>query len=141
MELQLDEQVMCGVQGRLFQLSAKHGYDSEDFIKKFMNSETAAFIDLPYDRHQWAGEEYLLEELEDTYKFLKISEDKLFDSEVLFWIGYLYRYWHYYKSVSSKEIYAIADASILNTCWLGYHTLDIEFAIDRLIEAYHQNKT
>lgn len=48
---------------------------------------------------------------------------------------------HFMKSVSSKEIYAIADASILNTCWLGYHTLDIEFAIDRLIEAYHQNKT
>lgn len=32
---------LCDVQGRLFALSATHGYGSEKFVKTFMKSETA----------------------------------------------------------------------------------------------------
>lgn len=135
MKQQLVEQVLCSTQGRLFQLSATHGYASCGFIENFMNSDVAAHMDLPYDRSQWMGEGYLLEELLDECSPAKGKSDDVFDSEVLFWIGYLYRYWHYYKASGSREIYALADAQTLNRCWLGYHTLDIEMAIDRLIEA------
>ena len=54
---------MCDIQGRLFELSGKQGYASECFIESFMDSEVAASLDQTYDRMQWAGEEYLLEEL------------------------------------------------------------------------------
>ena len=32
---------LCDIQGRLFELSADHNYGSMEFIKLFMNSETA----------------------------------------------------------------------------------------------------
>lgn len=134
MELRTDQRIVCDVQGCIFRMSAKRGYASKDFIYKFMNSQVAANMDLPYDRSQWMGEEFLFDELEDECSFIKMGSEDLFNSEVLFWIGYLYRYWHYYKQYSSKHIYDIADAELLNRCWLGYHTLDLEGAIDRLIE-------
>ena len=54
---------LCDIQGRLFELSADHNYGSMEFIKLFMNSETAKALDSEYNRMQWAGEEYLLEEI------------------------------------------------------------------------------
>ena len=57
------ERQLCDIQGRLFERSLKKSLDSADFVEKFMNSNTCAFLDLPYDRLQWAGEEYILEDL------------------------------------------------------------------------------
>ena len=56
---------LCDIQGRLFENSAKAGYSSKQFIKKFMTSSLAKDLDSSYNRMQWAGEEYLLEEFAD----------------------------------------------------------------------------
>lgn len=125
---------LCDIQGRLFELSLKYGYDSKKFIESFMNSKCAAALDDTYDRLQWAGEEYILEELDSEAGGLPKSEG-LFDKEVMYWAGYLYRYWHFYTGQTSKEIYEIADAEVMERSWLGYHTLDNEMAIDDLIES------
>ena len=54
---------LCDIQGRLFELSVDRQLGSAKFIKTFMNSETAKALDSTYNRMQWAGEEYLLEEV------------------------------------------------------------------------------
>ena len=56
---------LCDIQGRLFELSLQAGYNSEDFMKQFMRSKVARDLDSEYNRMQWAGEEYLLEEFAD----------------------------------------------------------------------------
>ena len=61
--LSLEQWQLCDIQGRLFELALKNGYDCPMFIQAFMNSRTAAALDDTYDRLQWAGEEYILEEL------------------------------------------------------------------------------
>ena len=131
--LSSDKRQLCDIQGRLFEQAYESGIDSQLFIQSFMNSKTAAALDKPYDRLQWAGEEYILEELMDEVDDLK-KQGKRFSKEVMYWTGYVYRYWHYYKGQSSKQIYKIADAQTMNDCWLGFHTLDVEMAIDNLIE-------
>ncbi len=131
---------ICKIQGRLFELSFDKGYDSENFITVFMKSEVAQNLDSEYNRMQWAGEEYILEELEEQEKENLIKSEKIFDKEVLFWTGYLYRYWHYYKNQSSKKIVKIAPAKIVTRNYLMFHTLDVEKAIDNFIEMYSQNK-
>ena len=137
LNLSLDRRQLCDIQGRLFELALKNGYDCPRFIETFMNSQTAASLDDTYDRLQWAGEEYILEELEDETKGLKKS-GTVYDREVMYWAGYLYRYWHYYTGELSREIYQIADAQTMNDCWLGFHTLDVEMAIDDLKEMNRQ---
>ena len=59
-ELQLK---LCDIQGRLFELSVKKKIPSAAFIKTFMTSDTAKALDSRYNRMQWMGEEYLLEEV------------------------------------------------------------------------------
>lgn len=130
---------LCDIQGRLFELSVEQGYDSEKFIEAFMTSRCAAALDDTFDRLQWAGEEYILEELNEEVGGLTRS-DKLYSLDVMFWIGYIYRYWHFYTGHNSKDIVRIADAEMMNSSWLGFHTLDNEMAIDDLMEIYEQRK-
>lgn len=137
--LSIEKRQLCDIQGRLFELSLKHGYDSHAFIKFFMKSHAAAALDDTYDRLQWAGEEYLLEELEEEANGLK-KAGETYPLEAMYWIGYTYRYWHYYTDESSQEIYRIADAKTMADCWLGFHTLDVTMAIDNLKEIFRQRK-
>lgn len=134
-ELNQQQLQMCDIQGRLFELSLKNGYDSPSFIKAFMNSKAAVALDDTYDRLQWAGEEYILEELNEEVGGLTPA-GKTFSNEVLYWTGYTYRYWHYYTGESSKEIFQIASPDIMNQSWLGFHTLSVNMAIDDLKDIY-----
>ncbi len=132
-ELNSQQFGLCDIQGRLFELARKNGYDCKNFIEKFMNSKTAAALDESYDRLQWAGEEYIFEELIDEVGGLK-KAGTVYHNEMMYWSGYTYRYWRYYTGESSKEIYQIADAQTMAECYPGFHTIDVERAIDRLKE-------
>lgn len=123
---------LCEMQGKLFEMSGSEGYDSELFIKTFMNSAVAENLDSDFDFSQWAGKEYLMERLQEEYPEGFRKTKKIFDGETLYWAGYLYRYWNFYTGESSRKIYKIANAKTVNAMYLGYHTLDIEMAIDRL---------
>lgn len=118
-------------------MALKNGYDCPAFIRDFMNSRAAGALDDTYDRLQWAGEEYILEELNEEVHGLNIN-GVIYSKEIMYWTGYVYRYWHYYTGESSKEIYIIAGAEIMRDCWLGFHTMDVEMAIDNLKEIYDQ---
>ena len=118
--LTLEKRQLCDIQGRLFELALKAGADCPFFIESFMNSKTAAALDDVYCGLKKAGTIYL--------------------AEVMYWTGYIYRYWHYYTNEYSREIYKIADAKTMNECWLGFHTFDVEMAIDDLKEIYGQNR-
>lgn len=134
----MEKRQLCDIQGRLFELAVKNGLDSPAFMETFMNSRTAAALDDVYDRLQWAGEEYILEELDDEVGGLK-KAGVIYSTEVMYWAGYTYRYWHYYTGESSRDIYKMAGAETMSECWLGFHTLDVEMAIDDLKEIYGQN--
>ena len=128
------ERQLCSIQGRLFENSIKEGFNSEIFIDSFMNSKTASYFDLPFDRTQWGGEENLLYDLmEETQG--SIQKGITYSTESMFWIGYLYRYWHLLTGQSSKKISSICNAKMMNTLFPAYHTLDCFTAIERIIEA------
>jgi hypothetical protein len=112
--------------------------DSVDFITKFMNSDTCASFDLSYDRLQWAGEEYIMEELLDEITVHPAGIE--YGKEELFWIGYVYRYWRLMTGESSREIYAQASASRMSDCYPGFHVLDVGMAIEDLKEINRQQE-
>lgn len=64
--LSLEKRQLCDIQGRLFELALKEGYDCPGFIESFMNSRAAEALDDTYDRLQWAGEEYI--DLKELYR-------------------------------------------------------------------------
>lgn len=131
---------MCDIQGRLFELSTEKGIGSSNFIKIFMNSETAKSLDSTYNRMQWAGEEYLLEEVLDGAKDNVNIEIEVYSKDMIYWIGYLYRYWHYYTGESSKAIYKQAPVETMKRNYLMFHTMAPEVAIEDLKEIYRQKR-
>ena len=131
---------LCDIQGRLFELFLSTDYDSESLVKAFMNSKIAKDLDSEYNRMQWAGEEYLLEELVATSKKRLVSKKDNVSKEVLFWMGYVYRYWHFYTKEESVKIYKQASFETMRVNYLMFHTMDVEMAIDDLKEIYNQKK-
>lgn len=131
---------LCDTQGQLFELSSKYGYNSEAFIKAYMTSKVSMDMDKEFNHLQWAGKAYILSRIEDELSDKLIKDADVFDKETLYWIGYIYRYWHFYTGEKSKEIYKQASAKTMKTVYLMYHTMSPEMAIDRLKETYIKKK-
>ena len=127
---------LCDTQGQLFELAAERGYNSEAFIKVFMTSQVAADMDKDFHHIQWAGKAYILSRMEDELANQLTKEGEIYDKETLYWAGYIYRYWNFYKNESSREIYKQASAKTMKVVYLMYHTMSPEMAIDRLKESY-----
>ena len=125
---------LCDIQGRLFKLSAQRGISSAEFIKVFMKSVTAKALDSSYNRMQWAGEEYLLEEVIDEAgdRFEKPGE--VYPEELIYWLGYIYRYWHYVTGEASKEIYKQAPVKVMKQKYARLYMMTPEEVIERLTE-------
>lgn len=136
-ELQLK---MCDVQGRLFELSADRKYSSSAFIKAFMTSSVAKSLDSKFNHMQWAGEEYLLDEIVSSVGSEVFSKGgAILSKDVLYWIGYIYRYWHYYTGEESSKIYKQAPVETMKRNYMIFHTMDPVVAIEDLKEIYNQN--
>ncbi len=127
------ELTLCDTQGKLFELSKEYGYNSEIFIKSFMTSDVSANMDKDFHHVQWAGKKYIMSQMEDELPLVK--DENCFDTETLYWIGYIYRYWNIYTGESSKAIYKQAPAKLMQTVYLMYHTMSPKLAIDRLKES------
>ncbi len=127
------ERQLYAVQGKMFELSAKKNLSSQEFIDFYMQSKTASFFDLPYDRTQWMGEENLLYDVMEEKPDLKTGTT--YDTESLFWIGYTYRYWHFLTTQDSKTISLKCNAQMMHALYPAYHTLDCSQAIERILEA------
>lgn len=136
-ELQLK---MCDIQGRLFELSADRNFSSSAFIKAFMTSSVAKSLDSKFNHMQWAGEEYLLDEIvASADKKTFIANSEILSKDVLYWIGYIYRYWHYYTGEDSAKIYKQAPYDIMKRNYMMFHTMAPEIAVDDLKEIFNQN--
>lgn len=82
---------MCCNSEKLFRRAMKKGFDPEDFIKKFMNSDYCLYeLDCPYSPQQlaWEGEELsnVLEEIHPKKAAATVSED------IVGYAGHIYRY-------------------------------------------------
>ena len=124
---------MCDIQGRIFELSIENKMPSEEFVKSFMTSETARKIDSRFNHMQWAGEEYILEDLVSN-RNKAFRQGEVYSKDVLYWMGYIYRYWHYYNGESSAKIYKQAPYRIMKQNYMMFHTMDPSLAIENLKE-------
>ena len=131
---------LCDIQGRLFELSAVKNLPSAAFIKVFMTSDTAKGLDSRYNRMQWMGEEYLLEEVVSNAGDRLLINGEIYKIDVLYWIGYIYRYWHYYTGESSAKILRQAPAETMKRNYMMFHTMDPIVAIEDLKEIHDQKR-
>lgn len=94
--------ILSRIQGEIFEESVKAGFDSLKFISLFMNSETAWHLDLPNHKASWCGKGYIVDEF---FRTATPPSGKTWGSDLMFWIGYIYRFWHYHTGQYSKDIF------------------------------------
>ena len=131
---------LCDIQRRLFELFYDTKYDIEMLVTTFMNSEIAKNLDSKFNKMQWVGEEYLLEEVLEIADMKICKGNIVITKDILYWMGYIYRFWNLYTGEESYKIYKQAPFQTLMTNYLLFHTMDASMAIDDLKEIYNQKK-
>ena len=106
-ELDNDGFLLCKIQGRLFENSTNYvNTSSLIFIRRFMNSVAATEFDSGQFLNDTKTIENVYESLIDEYGESEYGSVKM-NSEILYWMGYIYRYFSYTYNLSSKRVYKI----------------------------------
>lgn len=127
--------LLCRLQGEAFELSREHvSSSSAIFIRRFMNSDICKELDNGQILSTSLSPLALLYEIENEYGESTYGSEK-YEKDELYWMGYMYRYIAIICSINSTVAYKLIKPKELRSLFLGYHTLAIEIAAERLLEA------
>ena len=134
-ELDKDGRVLCELQGKIFERSAKeYTTSSAVFVRRYMNSDYAARMDREGFADRPTDVQDAFDSLDEQYGASQYGS-LVYAQDELFWIGYIYRCWAYSYELSSKAVYKMSNVREMHSVYYAYHTLDPLQAIQRLMEA------
>lgn len=132
-ELTQFELAVCDNQGVLFQeCQWDFNADAQDFIQKFMTSNVAKNMDNEISPFHNTGIIQIGNALKSQTE-ISPCVTLIQNADLLYWIGYLYRYWNMWLKHSSASIYQKADFCRMSAVYTQFHTLAPEQAIMRLV--------
>lgn len=120
-------------QGKLFDFFAMNfpTMNTEDFIEKYMKSNTRQFIE--------EGQVYVntmnVQELWDyflKYENYTFVQGQNLEGFMPDWIGEFYAYYQWYYNISSKELIKKIPLSFLKKAYFGLHDLELELAVQKV---------
>lgn len=130
-----DGRRLCQAQGEIFEASvSKLKMSSEMFVRRFMNSKLAKDFDSSSFLDGGYSIQNVFESFEEQYGH-SASGSKKYDRNLMYWVGYVYRYLCYSYQLSSKQAYKILSLTYIASSYDAYHSLDVSLAIDRLLES------
>ncbi len=127
--------VLCRLQGNLFEHFSDYLHCSPYvFIRRFMYSDLAARFDNKTVLLESSTEESMLFEITTQYGFINRGNPKEVHPEILYWVGYVYRFWSYYYDVPSYLLFRHVQPKMLINRYYVYHSMDIRLAIEKIID-------
>ena len=130
-----DGLLLCELQAKTFELSVDTvAASSAIFVRRFMNSKTAKWLDSGTILASNMQPADLLALVEEQYGPSGYGSEKYTYNE-MYWMGYVYRYYAYTYHCSSVSVYKTIKPKELRGLFLPYHTLDPAQAIERILEA------
>jgi len=134
-QINKDALLMFDMQARVFEESVeKVNTSSEIFVRRFMNSNVAREFDSGAILDDTKSIPAIFWEIEKEYGESDYGSVK-YHRDVMYWCGYLYRYFSYFYELSSKQAYKYLPLKYISSSFEAYHTMDIKAAIDRLLES------
>ena len=132
---------ICEKQGEIYEYMASSGYDIKQFSNLFLSS---GFCNDCFDKcwslyHDASPYESFYEKMEPEFgdRLTKYDDDKIFDIDAAYWIGFTYRQLAIETLIPSKELLHIIPFDELAGCYPGLHTVAEEYATDIICE-YHK---
>lgn len=126
---------LCEIQARVFEHSSVAlNSSSEIFFRRFMNSNIAKEFD---SRAFLEGNKTLHDVYDDINEQYGESSygSIIYNRDVMYWCGYVYRHFCYCYEVSSKRAYKLLPLKYVASTYEAYHTLSVSQAVERLLEA------
>ena len=121
-------------QAMIFSHASEKGLGSYYFLKRYITSslcdefDTLAILQSPLcEETFW---------LENENNILK--NGKIYPKDVMHWVGYIYRYWHFYTKEDSSKILRQAPVNTMKRNFMIFHTMDPVLAIEKLKEIHKQ---
>ena len=134
-EMNKEGRRLCDIQADLFEKSViELEMSSEVFVRRFMNSKIASEFDSNAFLDDSKTIDDIFKELDNQYGSTNYGSEK-YNKDIMYWCGYLYRYFCYTYDISSKQAYMFLPLKYVSSTYDAYHTLDTSLAIDRLLEA------
>lgn len=129
-----DGLALCNLQGGVFSFSLENTLcSSEIFMRRFMTSNISKEFDSLAILDDSLTIEGIIQKINEEFGETNYGTVK-YEKEVMFWIGYIYRYFAYTYDLSSKYIYKLIKPKELNELYYVYHTFDPAVAIERILE-------
>lgn len=113
--------------GNCFLLSARDNIDSDDFCKQFLTSEWGISILTDNKMIEFSDYHYMYEGLTINLKF---KSGKHYNDDILYYTGYLYKYWVSVFNDDPRYIYKIAPIRLIANRFNFYHTQDWNYVIE-----------
>lgn len=130
-----DGKRLCDFQAELFEKSVStQDMSSEVFVRRFMNSKIATELDSKAFLDDSKTINDIFNGLDLQYGKTSYGSVK-YNKDIMYWVGYLYRYFCYTYDVSSKQAYKYLPLKYVASTFISYHSLDVSQAIERLLEA------
>lgn len=120
---------LASSQARIFEKSVSFGIPSKIFIKSFMTSNEALWLDNLNLNIAGLSEIEIFDAISNK---VITKKGELYPFSVMHYIGYFYRMASYLTGLSSKELYKKIKPELLIRNYQTLHSLSIEEAIEEM---------
>ena len=134
-----DGLLLAEFQGKLFEQSTNLDCSTAIFLRRFLHSDFVKKLDtndvsiLTLDVNEG------LDSIQHQFGNSDYGKEK-YTKDVMFWIGYLYRYLSYTRSITTKFAMEIFPYRQLNDVYYTFHTQDPEWCIVSLLDMNNQSE-
>lgn len=129
--------MLCMTVAGCFELSAKRGYNSENFAETVMKSEYGKSIMMSKIYKEYTCSNFMLEGYERYSNIFKGG--KVEESGKMWYVGFLYKYWLSTRDLLPDVIYSIAPLPKIINNFQRLHCEGWEYAIDFLCDGKQPN--
>jgi len=128
--------LLCKIQADLFANYRSFSNCSPYFfIRRFMNSDLAKRFDDSTVLADISSNKTFIDEIDEQYGKTSFGKNNnSISNEMMYWVGYVYRYWSYTYEISSKALIMHVNPNILFNRYELYHSMDVSYLIDRICE-------
>lgn len=108
------------------------GIDMDDFINRYMRSETRKWVDIAYPYVGTMNYDILYEYFVETEGFEPRFTERGFDQIALNWIGQFYARYQWWYNIPSREVIELLPLERMLRAYPGLHDLDLQVAVERV---------
>ncbi len=120
-------------QGSLFEKSYELNCSSAIFLRRFLYSDLLEKLDKNNSALLSLNVKEGINDIVMQFGETNYGKEK-YDKNVLYWMGYLYRYISYTREESTKLVMKTINHCLLNSLYYSYHTQDPEWCVQSLLE-------